>query len=90
MAVSVQCTGVTRGEAGQLFVNWDDGTQSEYGSVSQAFNACVEMDSDESLARKFLIGDWLRRDPSGANPSQFIVGKTCVLAATAVDKVTIT
>jgi hypothetical protein len=90
MAVSVKCTGVSNGAAGQLYINWDDGTQTEYPSVPSAFNSAVDMDSNPDNAKKFLIGNWLRLDPAGVNPQEHIIDRTCMVNCTATDKVKIT
>lgn len=89
MAVSVKCTGVSFDAQGQLFINWDDGTQQEFASAAAAFNSCVQLDSDPETARKILIGEWLRQEPSGANASTHIVNKTCVFNCTSPQRITI-
>lgn len=81
MGCSVTCQSAAKSETGVVTVTFGDGSQKEYASLSDAYNDTFTLDSDVEHAKKWLIAEWLRWDPTGSNPEQFANGKTILLNA---------
>lgn len=87
MGCSVTCTTAVKESTGRILVNFSDGTQVEYASLADAYDATYALDSDPALAKKWLLARWLKADPGAANPGANINGKTCTLNVGAYSEV---
>jgi hypothetical protein len=67
-----------KAKGGRIYVDWTDGTQSEFSSVAnaKAFGEQLEL-SDEQL-KQLVVALFFRRSPTGANRS-IVIGKTLTL-----------
>lgn len=79
MGCAVTCTSAAKQADGRVLVNFSDGTQKEFASLAHAFNATYDLDGDPEKAKLWLVAQWLKLDPSAANPGANINGKTCAL-----------
>lgn len=54
---------------GKLFVEWSDGIQQEFSSLSDAQSRRDSLSQDIEVLRKMALARYLRIDPTANNPS---------------------
>jgi hypothetical protein len=81
MPVSVKCTNVQIAADGSRVVSFDDGSATEFPSLSdvQEFVDSVDSGSEGvALAKKILLARYIRTDADGSDTAA-IVNKTCTI-----------
>ena len=84
MSVSVTLVSIVKAASGRVYINWSDGSQTEYGSLDTILTGLSEVGSDPNLAKAFLLAWWVARSPDGSN-TNMVEGKTLTLDLYAAD-----
>jgi hypothetical protein len=87
MSASVTCTNAVKAADGKVRLTYSDGSQDEFQSLSDAYDAVFDLDNEPAQAKKWLLAGWLKFDPGAANPAAYVNGKTCVVNALSSDPV---